>query len=163
MATALDEAYQCQCLQPMDLQFGYRQSILQQRNWLVTGACFQLEPGHDPNVIWEQTEQKWLSRQRSQPYHLPSCGSVFRNPPSHAAGWLIEQVGLKGHRIGGAQVAQRHANFILNADHATAGDIHSLIQLVQDKVLHQWSLKLEPEVRILGDFGGDFRVDPVQV
>jgi UDP-N-acetylmuramate dehydrogenase len=77
---------------------------------------------------------------------------VFRNPPQHKAGWLIEQTGLKGFQIGGAQVAHRHANFILNANQASASDIHRLIHYVQDQVYRQWSLLLVPEVRILGDF-----------
>lgn len=151
-ATVLDEQFQLRYLTPEDLQFQYRYSVLQSKRWLVTGAYFRLEPGCDPASVEVQTEHNWASRQRSQPYHLPSCGSVFRNPESYAAGWLIEQTGLKGHQIGGAQVAERHANFILNYNHATATDIHQLIHFVQDRVFHEWSLTLEPEVRILGHF-----------
>lgn len=151
-ATVLNDQFEIQTLTTNDLKFQYRYSSLQHQQSLVTGVYFQLEPDHDPAVIEAQTEHNWISRQRSQPYHLPSCGSVFRNPESHAAGWLIEQTGLKGHQIGGAQVAERHANFILNYNRATATDIHRLIRFVQEKVFHRWSLKLEPEVRILGQF-----------
>jgi UDP-N-acetylmuramate dehydrogenase len=77
---------------------------------------------------------------------------VFRNPGPQTAGWLIEQTGLKGHRIGGAQVAQRHANFILNCGGATASDIFQLIRHVQQQVEQHWSLCLEPEVKMLGEF-----------
>jgi UDP-N-acetylmuramate dehydrogenase len=83
---------------------------------------------------------------------LPSCGSVFRNPDSHAAAWLIEQLGLKGYTIGGAQVAERHANFILNCGGAKASDIFQIIRHVQQQVQQHWSLCLEPEVKILGEF-----------
>ncbi|NEQ15244.1 MAG: hypothetical protein F6K44_16040, partial [Moorea sp. SIO3E2] len=88
----------------------------------------------------------------TQPYHLPSCGSVFRNPDPYAAGWLIEQIGLKGYQIGGARIAERHANFILNCGDAKASDIFRMIHHIQEQVEKHWSLCLEPEVRILGDF-----------
>lgn len=151
--TVLDTTWQPRTLTLAELQFNYRFSILQNRSWIVIGALFQLQPGFDRNVILAQTESNWQSRRSSQPYDFPSCGSVFRNTQSYAAGWLIEQTGLKGHQIGGAQVAQRHANFILNRGHASATDIHALIRFVQQEVLDHWSLLLEPEVRILGDFG----------
>jgi UDP-N-acetylmuramate dehydrogenase len=91
-------------------------------------------------------------RRQSQPYHLPSCGSVFRNPDTRPAAWLIEQIGLKGYQIGGAQVAERHANFILNCGGAKASDIFQIIRHIQQQVEQHWSLCLEPEVRILGEF-----------
>jgi len=91
-------------------------------------------------------------RRNSQPYNKPSCGSVFRNPKDQAAGWLIEQTGLKGYQVGGAQVAHRHANFILNCGQATAQDIYNVIQNVQEKVEQQWSILLQPEVKLLGEF-----------
>ena len=115
-------------------------------------ATFQLQPGHNPSEVKAATRSHLQKRHRSQPYDRPSCGSVFRNPEPHAAGWLIEQTGLKGHQIGGAQVAQRHANFILNCGEATANDIFRLIHYVENTVNEQWQLWLEPEVRILGEF-----------
>lgn len=148
----LDQDHRPQVLCPSDLEFRYRSSLLHRRPWVVTGAYFWLKTGFDPAQILAQTEKNWEQRRLSQPYDLPSCGSVFRNPPQHSAGWLIEQTGLKGHRIGGAQVAQRHANFILNYDHARAEDIHRLIRFVQQQVWERWSLWLEPEVRLLGEF-----------
>ena len=139
-------------LTPQDLGFSYRTSILQGGHRLVTQATFQLQPGADPKQVQATTSQHLEQRRTSQPYHLPSCGSVFRNPDSHAAAWLIEQIGLKGFQIGGAQVAQRHANFILNCGGAKASDIFQIIRHVQQQVEHHWSLQLEPEVRILGEF-----------
>ena len=139
-------------LTPEQLGYSYRTSILQGDQRLVTQATFQLQPGVNPELMMATTAQHLERRRTSQPYHLPSCGSVFRNPKLHAAGWLIEQAGLKGYRIGAAQVAQRHANFILNCGGAKASDIFQLIQYIQQEVEQRWSLWLEPEVRILGNF-----------
>ncbi|MGB3238556.1 MAG: UDP-N-acetylmuramate dehydrogenase [Geitlerinemataceae cyanobacterium] len=137
-----------------DLKYSYRSSMLQKDDRIVVEATFQLQPGFDPEELKQVTRQHLKLRHSSQPYDRPSCGSVFRNPTPHAAGWLIEQAGLKGHKIGGAMVAQRHANFILNSGGATASDIFNLIHDVRNKVNERWQVWLEPEVRILGEFGG---------
>lgn len=139
-------------LSPLDLGFSYRTSILQGGDRLVTQATFQLKPGADPKQVLADTTRHLEQRRTTQPYHLPSCGSVFRNPTSHSAGWLIEQLGLKGYQIGGAKVAERHANFILNCGGAKATDILQIIHHVQQQVEQHWSLLLEPEVKILGEF-----------
>lgn len=141
-----------QQLTPQDLNYRYRTSILQGSDRLVTQATFQLEPGHDPALVLADTTAHFNQRRQTQPYHLPSCGSVFRNPGPKAAGWLIEQTGLKGYTIGQAQVAERHANFILNCGGATANDIFQLIRYIQEQVERQWSFLLEPEVKIMGEF-----------
>ena len=139
-------------LKPEDLGYDYRTSNLQGDNRLVIQATFQLQPGAIRTEVMATTNQNLKQRKSSQPYHLPSCGSVFRNPKPHAAGWLIEQIGLKGYQIGGAQVAHRHANFILNCDSAKADDIFRLIRYIQEQVEYHWSLLLEPEVMLLGEF-----------
>ncbi|MEO0867721.1 MAG: UDP-N-acetylmuramate dehydrogenase [Cyanobacteria bacterium J06642_11] len=139
-------------LTPEQLQFQYRTSVLQKDTRLVTRATFQLEPGHDPAAVRAETSADLEQRRSTQPYHLPSCGSVFRNPKPKSAGWLIEQSGLKGFMVGQAQVAERHANFILNCGGATATDIFNLIRHIQATVDDKWSLQLRPEVQILGDF-----------
>jgi UDP-N-acetylmuramate dehydrogenase len=139
-------------LTPQELAYRYRTSLLQGKDWTVTQATLQLQPGFDPEQVTADTQHHLDQRRASQPYHLPSCGSVFRNPREYKAGWLIEQTGLKGHRIGGAEIAQRHANFILNCGSATAMDIFQLIHHVQRTVEQRWSLHLEPEVKLLGDF-----------
>ncbi len=151
--TVVTPAGEVRTLSPDEMSFGYRHSILQQHNWIVTGAYLQLVPDQDPVVVKAQTDQNWQQRHQSQPYDWPSCGSVFRNPNPFTAGWLIEQSGLKGYQIGGAQIAHRHANFILNRDQASASDIHALIRFVQETILNQWSLVLQPEVKMLGEFG----------
>ncbi|MEM6252414.1 MAG: UDP-N-acetylmuramate dehydrogenase [Cyanobacteria bacterium P01_D01_bin.156] len=139
-------------LSPDHLQFKYRTSVLQNDSRIVTQATFQLEPGYDPKAVRAETSADLEQRRTTQPYHLPSCGSVFRNPKPKSAGWLIEQSGLKGFMVGQAQVAERHANFILNCGGATASDIFKLIRHVQATVDDRWSLQLRPEVQILGDF-----------
>jgi UDP-N-acetylmuramate dehydrogenase len=139
-------------LTPQELSFDYRTSILQGGDRLVTQATFQLQPGADPKQVLADTSGHLEQRRLSQPYHLPSCGSVFRNPESRPAAWLIEQIGLKGYQIGGAQVAERHANFILNCGGAKASDIFQIIRHVQQQVEQHWALCLEPEVKILGEF-----------
>jgi UDP-N-acetylmuramate dehydrogenase len=140
-------------LSPEQLQYRYRHSSLQEDRRFVTQARFQLQPGADPKQVHQNTSDKLNHRKSTQPYHLPSCGSVFRNPtPDKAAGWLIEQTGLKGYQIGQAQVAERHANFIINCGGAAASDVFRVLRHVQQQIWQEWALKLEPEVKILGEF-----------
>lgn len=135
-----------------ELNYSYRTSSLQGDKRLVIEATFQLTPGFTKAEIMETTNQNWWQRKNTQPYDRPSCGSVFRNPKPYYAAKLIEQLGLKGYQIGDAQVAHRHANFIVNCGSATADDIFRLIRHIQEKVEAHWSLLLEPEVKLLGEF-----------
>ena len=151
-ATVLSADGQLQVLSNKDLGFSYRNSRLQGDQRLVVEATFQLQPGFTREEIMTQTPHNLHHRKNSQPYDKPSCGSVFRNPTPQYAAKLIEGLGLKGHRIGGAEVSQRHANFILNAGNAKAQDIFNLIFHVQSTVYANCSLLLEPEVKILGEF-----------
>lgn len=151
-AHVLSPSGKVEILTAPDLGYSYRTSKLQGGDRLVSQATFQLRPGADPAKVMAATSEHLKQRQTTQPYHLPSCGSVFRNPNPLKAAWLIEQAGLKGYQIGGAQVAQRHANFILNCGGATANEIFQLIRYVQEQVEQRWSLCLEPEVKILGEF-----------
>lgn len=137
---------------PEQLNYSYRTSSLQHSPYIVTQATLQLAPGADPKHVHSRTSDNLQQRKATQPYNMPNCGSVFRNPQDHAAAWLIEQTGLKGYQIGNAQVAHRHANFILNCGGATAQDIFHLIHHVRSQVWDQWSLALEPEVKMLGNF-----------
>ncbi|MBD2576506.1 UDP-N-acetylmuramate dehydrogenase [Oscillatoria sp. FACHB-1406] len=139
-------------LKPEDLGYCYRTSSLQGDKRLVLQATLQLQPGSTRSQVMATTNQNLQQRKSTQPYHLPSCGSVFRNHDTHKAGWLIEQLGLKGYQIGGAQIAHRHANFILNCGGAKANDIFQLIRHVQEQVEAHWSLSLHPEVKLLGEF-----------
>lgn len=129
-----------------ECQFAYRTSIFQQhRDWIVLEAEFSFEIGVS-EAISQKMEQWRHRRQTTQPLQLPNCGSVFRNPEPHFAGQLIEELGLKGTRIGGAQVSEQHANFIVNIDSATAQDIADLIQFVQRAVAEKYGVKLHQEV-----------------
>lgn len=142
-----------QTLLPSDLDYRYRTSVLQgDANRLVTQATFQLKPGAEPATVMTATRTHQERRHATQPYHLPSCGSVFRNPEPRTAGWLVQQTGLKGYQIGDAQVSQLHANFIVNCGNATAQDIFQLICYVQEQVERRWQVRLEPEVKVLGQF-----------
>jgi UDP-N-acetylmuramate dehydrogenase len=135
-----------------DLQYNYRSSRLQKEQALVLKATLALTPGMTREKMLEITTHNFKMRKSTQPYDKPSCGSVFRNPKPKAAGWLIENIGLKGYQIGGAQVAHRHANFIINSGNATPRDIFTLIHHVQEQVQEKWSILLHPEVKVLGQF-----------
>ncbi len=135
-----------------DLAYDYRSSALQGTQRLVLQATWQMEPEQDTKLVKATTQEHLNQRLSTQPYHLPSCGSVFRNPQPHAAGWLIEAVGLKGFQIGQAQIAERHANFILNRGGAKAMDVFQLIRHVQACVAERWDILLHPEVKIIGEF-----------
>jgi UDP-N-acetylmuramate dehydrogenase len=135
-----------------DLNYSYRTSNLQGDSRLVIQATFKLQEAGDPEAVKTRTFQDLEKRHSTQPYDRPSCGSVFRNPtPQHAAA-LIEGLGLKGYRIGDAEVSTLHANFIINRQDATASEIRELIYYVQGRVKQQYSIELEPEVKMLGDF-----------
>tara|TARA_Y100001968_G_C19365295_1_gene722176 strand:+ start:380 stop:1273 length:894 start_codon:yes stop_codon:yes gene_type:complete len=133
-----------------ELEFSYRNSIFQKEDLMILSAFFQLERGHSKEEIVELTNANLDKRTSTQPYHLPSCGSVFRNPEPLKAGQIIESLGLKGTRIGGAEISKMHANFIVNHSNATASDIKQLIFLIQKKVKDQYGFLLHPEVKELG-------------
>jgi UDP-N-acetylmuramate dehydrogenase len=132
------------------LDFAYRHSRLQQEPLVVLSARFRLEAGHDPAAITARTSANLHSRTSTQPYQQPSCGSVFRNPEPEKAGRLIEALGLKGLRLGGAEVSPVHANFIVNSGNASAADIDGLIRNVQARVAASHGIALHPEVKRLG-------------
>ena len=133
-----------------ELNFDYRYSELQKEKLLVISAKFLLEEGHNYREILSTTIQNLRKRTKTQPYHLPSCGSVFRNPEPLKAGKIIEDLGLKGIQIGGAEVSNMHGNFIVNRNNATAKDVDRIIQLIQKKVKEVYGLDLYPEVKRIG-------------
>jgi UDP-N-acetylmuramate dehydrogenase len=142
-----------------DLNYSYRTSNLQGNSRLVISATFQLKEAGTPEDIKARTFRDLEKRHSKQPYDRPSCGSVFRNPSPLYAAALIEELGLKGYRIGDAEVSTLHANFIINrqsaadsTESATASQIHELIYYVQGRVKQHHGIELEPEVKMLGDF-----------
>ena len=132
-----------------ELELGYRTSVFSRLPWLVTGARLKLEKG-DQGEIRAKMADLAQRRRSKQPLEYPSAGSTFKRPVGHFAGGLIEQCGLKGTKVGGAQVSEKHAGFVINAGGATCRDILALIRLVRATVLEQTGVTLEPEVRLLG-------------
>lgn len=139
-------------LYPQDLNFSYRTSALQDSSQLVTSATFKFQTGGDSEAIASNTESKLKARHSTQPYHLPNCGSVFRNPLPQFAAKLIQDAGLKGYQIGNAQVSELHANFIVNLGNAKAQDIFSLIEHIKAVISDRDRVVLETEVKMLGHF-----------
>jgi UDP-N-acetylmuramate dehydrogenase len=139
-------------LTALNLGYSYRTSNLQSSSRIVISAKFKLQAASDPEEIKARTYRDLEKRHSKQPYDRPSCGSVFRNPTPEYAAALIESVGLKGYKIGDAEVSTLHANFIINSKDATASDIRELIYYVQSQVKARYSIELEPEVKMLGEF-----------
>ncbi|MBQ7656349.1 MAG: UDP-N-acetylmuramate dehydrogenase [Clostridia bacterium] len=133
-----------------EMDYAYRHSRAMEENWIILGAQFHLTPG-DPETI-EAAMRNFASRRREkQPLEYPSAGSFFKRPAGHFAGVLIEGAGLKGLSVGGAQVSEKHAGFLINTGGATAADFLSLMEQVQSRVMEKYGVALEPEVRIVGE------------
>lgn len=136
-------------LSASDLAFGYRHSKIQETGDVVISAKFALAPGNYDQIDQEMVRLTHL-RELKQPLEYPSCGSVFKRPVGHFAGQLISEAGLKGHRIGGVEVSEKHAGFMINVDHGTAKDYEDLIAHVIATVEKSAGVTLEREVRIIG-------------
>lgn len=128
-----------------ELNFHYRTSFFQEtQDYIILSAVIILKHGKKENIK-EVMEDRKKRRLLSQPLEYPSAGSVFRNPEGDYAGKLIEEIGLKGYEIGGAQISMKHANFIINKNHATAKDVRDLILLAKDKVKEKYNIELKIE------------------
>jgi len=121
---------------------------------VVLGATFRLEPA-DAATIASRLDaiRKW--RREHQPLGIPSAGSAFRNPPRDSAGRLIDEAGLKGFRVGGAAISEKHANFIVNDQKGTAADVRAVLDRARDEVLKRFGVELVPEIQFLGDWGSE--------
>lgn len=137
-------------LSAKDLTFGYRNSAIQESGAVVLSAKFALSPGNY-ETIKQEMERLTHLRELKQPLEYPSCGSVFKRPVGHFAGQLISEAGLKGYRIGGVEVSEKHAGFMINVADGTARDYEDLIESVIEKVKEHSGVTLEREVRILGE------------
>lgn len=147
--TTIDRSGTIRQRQPGEFRVGYRSVVRPADEWFI--ACeLQLQPG---DAGAEQAAIKALLERRAatQPTGLPSCGSTFRNPAGDYAARLIEACGLKGYRIGAAEVSPKHANFLINTGGATAADMEALIGYVRDEVLRQQGVALQTEVHMVGD------------
>nr|WP_297174026.1 UDP-N-acetylmuramate dehydrogenase [uncultured Agathobaculum sp.] len=146
----LDEFGALHTLCGQEHDFGYRRSAFRDHpNWTIVRAALCLQPG-DPAAILDRMNDLAQRRRDKQPLNFPSAGSTFKRPEGYFAGKLIEQAGLKGVSVGGAQVSEKHAGFLINRGGATCDDMLRLIELVQQRVQEQFGVKLECEVRIIG-------------
>src|SRR5436190_697081 len=134
-----------------ELGYSYRTSSLQGTPIVCVRARFRGRTGDRANAV-KRIKEMANERIKKQPLAQPNTGSIFRNPPGDHAGRLIEAAGLKGKTIGGAMVSPKHANFIVNANGATADDVRALMALVQGEVAKKFNVKLVPEVELVGDW-----------
>ena len=147
-AKVMDEEGAVQELSCEELQLGYRTSIVQKKQFVVLEAEFLLKPGTTEEI---QNTMKELNakRREKQPLEYPSAGSTFKRPEGYFAGKLIEDAGLRGYRVGDAQVSEKHCGFVVNRGKATCAEVLQLIKDVQKEVKEQFGVQLEPEVRII--------------
>lgn len=147
-ATLLDAAGEPRVVPASELALGYRSSALMGGDWTLLSADFALVPA-PPEEIRAEMERNMQARREKQPLEYPSCGSTFKRPPGQYAGALIERCGLKGCTVGGAQVSEKHAGFVVNRGDATSADVRALIAHIQRVVAEKTGVLLECEVRII--------------
>jgi UDP-N-acetylmuramate dehydrogenase len=148
--SALDKNGDLRTFKPEEMALGYRTSIFQNGDWVVVSALMKLSPAKRTEIEAKMKEFARLRREK-QPLDLPSAGSTFKRPTGIYVGPLIEKMGLKGYRIGDAQVSTKHAGFIVNCGQACAQDIIDLIKHIQQRAYDEYNIILEPEVRIIGE------------
>jgi UDP-N-acetylmuramate dehydrogenase len=148
--TVLDENNQIKRIDHGDLEFGYRSSVIQKRGYVVLEVDMELKPG-DMETSKQIVEDLTRRRREKQPISYPSAGSAFKRPVGYYAGKLIQDSGLKGMRIGDAQISELHAGFIINLGNATATDVITLIELVKDKIKMNYGVEMHPEIKIVGE------------
>lgn len=149
--TVLTPEGELRTLPAKELELGYRTSCIPRCGYVVLEAEFRLAPG-EPEKIGRRMEELALQRRSKQPLEYPSAGSTFKRPAGYFAGKLIEDAGLRGFSVGGAQVSEKHCGFVINRDNASAADILRLCREVQRRVREQSGVSLELEVKLLGDF-----------
>lgn len=133
------------------LEMGYRTSLAAKNGWIILEAVLKFQKG-DAEAIRGRMEELKMQRVTKQPLDLPSAGSTFKRPEGYFAGKLIMDAGLRGFTVGGAQISEKHCGFVVNKGGATAEDVRNLICAVQKKVQEEAGVKLEPEVKFLGEF-----------
>ena len=150
-ATVMDGQGNIKVMSKEDMIFDYRYSIIQESDLIVIDVTLSFEKGNEADIVQKMKELN-LKRKEKQPLEHPSAGSTFKRPEGHFAGKLIEEAGLAGYRVGGAQVSPKHCGFIVNTGGATAADIIKLMEEVRRIVRMKHGVMLEPEVRLVGDF-----------
>ena len=145
-ARVLDDDLNVITLSKEDMEFSYRHSVLQKHpNWIILDATFEMT-AKDPGEIRKVLDKRKERRMSTQPWNFACAGSVFRNPEEKPAWRYIDEAGLRGYEIGGAQVSPKHSNFIVNNGYASAKDILDLIRLVEKTVYEKFGVKLHKEV-----------------
>ena len=144
----LDENFNIREISNEEHGFDYRKSVFQQNSGIILSASFKLKQGNKAEIK-EKTAELLKRRNEKQPLEYPSAGSTFKRPQGYFAGKLIEDSGLKGYTVGGAQVSEKHCGFIINKNNATSSDILSLIKYVQKTVYEKFEIELETEVKII--------------
>lgn len=148
--TYMDEKKEIKTIKNKDCSFGYRKSIFTiNPNYVILSAKFKLERGNIDEIENKMKENS-LARKAKQPLEYPNFGSVFKRPEGYFVGKLVDDAGLRGYKIGGAQVSTKHTGFIVNVDNATCKDVLDLIGYVQTTVYNKFNVKLTPEVIIIG-------------
>lgn len=134
-----------------EISLSYRHSRVMETGEVVLGVTLKLESGEKEKIeaVMQELRQK---RQEKQPLEFPSAGSTFKRPEGYFAGKLIMDAGLRGYRVGDAQVSEKHCGFVINRGQATAAEVEELMRRVQEKVEQEFRVRLEPEVRRLGEF-----------
>ncbi len=150
-AELMDETGAVLRLERDRLKLSYRHSVMMEQSLVVLRAGFSFTKG-DAMVITQKVAELSRSRKEKQPLEYPSAGSTFKRPEGYFAGKLIQDCGLKGFRVGDAMVSEKHSGFVINVGHATAADVMTLIRHVQQEVDRQFCVRIEPEVRMIGEF-----------
>ncbi len=150
-ATVLTQDGYISTINKEDLELGYRTSVISKKGYVVLEAEYLLQKG-DKEAIRARMDELKVQRVTKQPLEYPSAGSTFKRPEGYFAGKLIQDAGLRGFQVGGAAVSDKHCGFVINKDQATAADIRELMLQVSDKVMQEFGVKLEPEVKTLGEF-----------
>lgn len=148
--TYIDENLEIKTITKEEQEFSYRKSIFQKNNWIILSGKIKLEKGNKEEIK-SKIEEYSKSRKEKQPLNMPNAGSIFKRGEGFITAQLIDKCGLKGYKIGDAEVSTLHAGFIVNKGHATSEDILKLIQYIQEKVKEKFNVDIEPEIRILGD------------
>ena len=149
--TVLTKEGEIKTLSGEEMNFRYRGSVVEDEGYIVLEAVMELKEGN-LEEIQTRMEELSLQRRTKQPIEYPSAGSTFKRPEGYFAGKLIQDAGLRGYQVGGAQVSEKHCGFVINAGGATAADVMNLMQDVSDKVNAQFGVTLEPEVKRIGEF-----------
>ena len=144
----LDENFEIKTMKAEEMKLSYRHSIFSEKNYIILGVRFKLNKG-DKSEITAKMSELMEKRRSKQPLEYPSAGSTFKRPTGNFAGRLIEEANCKGLSVGGAQVSEKHAGFLINRDGATCADVRGLIAEVQRRVYERSGVMLEPEVCII--------------